>query len=102
VVAVAAECLERCDGPAVGGGEVVGLRERLLPGEFLEHLALLRPMQVEGVEEPRDLVVALVDDLHTVEPGIDVVEERDPLLTSRRHRAESKRSRRPRSVRYAA
>jgi hypothetical protein len=79
VVAVAAERLERGDGPAVGGGKLVGPRQRRLPSQLGEHLALLRAVQVERVEELRDLVVALVaalvDDLEPVEPGIDVVED---------------------------
>ena len=59
----------------MGGGELVRLRERRLPRQLLEHLPLLRAAQVERVEEPRDLVVTLVDELDPVEPVVDLVED---------------------------
>ena len=73
------------------GEELVRLRERCLPRQLLEHLALLRAVQVERVEELRDLVVTLVDDLDAVEPGVDVVEDGAPLLPAPRHRPSLKR-----------
>ena len=72
---MAAEGLQRRDRTAVRGGELVRLRERRLPRQLLEHLALLRPVQVERVEELRDLVVTLVDELDPVEPGVHLVED---------------------------
>ena len=70
-----AERLEGGDGAAMRRGELVRLRERRLAGQLLQHLALLRPAQVERVEEPGDLVVVLVDELDAVEPVVDLVED---------------------------
>ena len=70
-----AERLERGDRAPVRVEEIVRAGDRPVAGQLVEHLALLRPAQVERVEEARDLVLVRIDDLDAVEPAVDLIED---------------------------